>query len=131
MAVFPRAIIFGGLLSGAAACGLFSSHHHRSAAVDPTDRRQVGVAVESHNWSDITVYLVSGGMLQRLGMVTALSSGTFEFSSHRLNTSGDVRLRALPVAGRPFTSESILVQPGQVITWVLESDLNRSSVSVY
>jgi hypothetical protein len=89
------------------------------------------VSVESHNWNDITVYLMAGGLPQRLGMVTALSSATFDFPSHRLNTSGGVRLRALPVAGRPFTSETILVMPGQVITWTLENDLDASSFSVY
>jgi hypothetical protein len=87
--------------------------------------------VESHNWNDITVYLITGGLPQRLGMVTALSNATFNFPSHRLNTGGGVRLRALPVAGRPFTSETILVQPGQVITWVLQNDLDASSLSVF
>jgi hypothetical protein len=89
------------------------------------------VSVESHNWNDITIYLMAGGLPQRLGMVNALSSATFDFPSHRLNTSAGVRLRALPVAGRPFTSETILVMPGQVITWTLENDLNASSFSVY
>ncbi len=89
------------------------------------------VAVESHNWNDITIYLVTGGLPQRLGMVTALSNASFDFPSHRLNTSAGVRLRALPVAGRPFTSDPILVQPGQVITWTLENDLDTSSHSVY
>jgi hypothetical protein len=54
-----------------------------------------------------------------------------EFSAHRLNTSGDVRLWALPVAGQAFTSETILVMPGQVVTWRLENDLGNSSLSVY
>jgi hypothetical protein len=89
------------------------------------------VAVESHNWNDITVYLIAGGLPQRLGMVTALSRATFDFRSHRLNTSGGVRLRALPVAGRPFTTETILVLPGQIISWTLENHLDGSSFSVY
>jgi hypothetical protein len=87
--------------------------------------------VESHSWSDITVYLVTGGLPQRLGMVSARGEATFDFSSHRLNGSGDVRLRALPVAGQPFTSETILVVPGQAIFWTLESRLEASSVTVY
>jgi hypothetical protein len=110
-------------------CGLLSSRHQYVS--DSAARTQVMVAVESHNWSDITVYLVAGGLPQRLGMVSALSSATFDFPSHRLNTAAGVRLRALPVAGRPFTSEMILVLPGQVISWTLENDLNTSSFSVY
>lgn len=89
------------------------------------------VEVKSHNWNDITVYLVAGGLPQRLGMVSALSSATFDFPSQRLYTSGGVRLRALPVAGKAFTTETILVYPGQVITWTLENKLDASSFSVY
>ena len=110
-------------------CGLFSSRHRDSTKTNP--RSPVRVEVESRNWNDITIYLITGGLPQRLGMVTALGNATFEFSAHRLNTSGDVRLRALPVAGQAFTSETILVLPGQVITWRLENDLDKSSLSVY
>jgi hypothetical protein len=110
-------------------CGLLSSKHPKSP--ESGGRSQVVVAVESRNWNDITVYLITAGLPQRLGMVTALGNATFEFPAQRLNTSGDVRLRALPVAGRPFTSETILVMPGQVITWRLENDLDASSLWVY
>jgi hypothetical protein len=96
-----------------------------------TQSTTVGVEVESHNWSDVTVYLLAGGLPQRLGMVTALGQASFEFPSQRLHTSGGVRLRALPVAGKPFTSETILVLPGQVISWTLENKLEASSFSVY
>jgi hypothetical protein len=96
-----------------------------------TQSTTVGVEVESHNWSDVTVYLLAGGLPQRLGMVTALGQASFEFPSQRLHTSAGVRLRALPVAGKPFTSETILVLPGQVISWTLENKLEASSFSVY
>jgi hypothetical protein len=123
------ALIYGLLLCPVSGCGLFSSRgadhiHH------PTGGK-VSVEVESHNWSDITVYLLAGGLPQRLGMVTALGNASFDFPSQRLNTSAGIRLRALPVAGRAFTSETILVLPGQVITWTLENKLDASSVSVY
>jgi hypothetical protein len=117
------------LLALTPGCGLFSSRPPSSS--DSAARTKVLVEVESHNWSDITVYLLAGGLPQRLGMVSALSSATFDFPSHRLNTSAGVRLRALPVAGKPFTTETILVYPGQVITWTLENHLDASSLSVY
>jgi hypothetical protein len=113
-----------------AGCGLFSSSRPSTPPKAKT-RSPVLVEVESHNWNDITVYLMTGGLPQRLGMVTALGSATFEFSAHRLNTTGNVRLRALPVAGQGFTTDAILVMPGQVITWRLENDLDASSLSVY
>jgi hypothetical protein len=97
----------------------------------PAHQGNVMVEVESHNWSDITVYLISGGLPQRLGMVSALGEASFDFPAQRLNSSAGIRLRALPVAGRAFTSDAILVQPGQVISWTLENVLNASSYSVY
>jgi hypothetical protein len=117
------------ILLTATGCGLFSSRDS-SSSYSPTPT-QVSVAVESHNWNDITVYLLAGGLPQRLGMVTAMGSASFDFPSQRLHTSGGVRLRALPVAGRSFTSEFILVLPGQVITWTLENHIDASSFSVY
>jgi hypothetical protein len=129
MLVVRIALAWMVLLSLTSGCGLLSSKHPKSP--ESSGRSPVLVAVESHNWNDITVYLITAGLPQRLGMVTALGSATFKFPAQRLNTTGDVRLRALPVAGRPFTSEHILVMPGQVITWRLENNLDASSLSVY
>lgn len=129
MLVVRIALLCTAILTVAPGCGLFSSRH-RTASDSPT-RTQVLVSVESHNWNDITVYLLAGGLPQRLGMVTALSRATFEFSSHWLSSGTGVRLRALPVAGPPFTTETILVLPGQVITWTLENHLDASNFSVY
>jgi len=131
MPFLQRAVAVAALFASLTGCGLLSSRHQGTSDLNSVDRRRVGVEVQNHNWSDMTVYLMSGGLPQRLGMVTALSSATFDFSSHRLNTSAGVRLRALPVAGRAFTTETILVLPGQVITWTLENDLDASSFSVY
>lgn len=119
---------FAALIS-TAGCGVLSSRRQQPSSVP--ERGEIAVEVESHNWNDITVYLVTAGLPQRLGMVTALGNASFEFSAQRLNTSAGIRLRALPVAGHPFTSENILVLPGQVITWRLENDLDTSSLSVY
>jgi hypothetical protein len=62
-------------------CGLLSSRHPSSP--DSSVRTKVLVEVESHNWSDITVYLLAGGLPQRLGMVSALSSASFDLSVPR------------------------------------------------
>jgi hypothetical protein len=130
MTRFGRLLIISTLLPAILGCGLFSAPQPQPSGESP-QTGAIMVTIESHNWSDITIYLVTGGLPQRLGMVTALSNATFDFPSHRLNTSAGVRLRALPVAGRAFTSDPILVQPGQVITWTLENDLDTSSHSVY
>jgi hypothetical protein len=123
-------LFIGALMAGGSGCGLLFSRGEQPSA-EQTRHGNVVVEVESHNWSDITVYLITSGLPQRLGMVTALGEAIFDFPPQRLNSSTGIRLRALPVAGEPFTSDAILVQPGQVITWTLENDLDASSYSVY
>lgn len=129
MLVVRLAVLFSALLSAGPGCGFLS--HRDPAPSGSLPQTEVSVEIENHNWSDITIYLLTAGLPHRLGMVTALSNATFAFPSHRLNTGSSVRLRALPVAGRAFTSEAILVQPGQAIMWTLENDLDISSLSVY
>ena len=111
------------------ACGLSSGGSE--SGTSPA-KSEVSVEVESHNWSDIVIYLMNGNQSQRLGMVTGLSTIRFVLPFRKLATSGKVRLRAHPVGGPgSFTSEDLLVQPGQWVKWMLESDLSRSSIAVY
>ena len=125
------AVLVGAVVSAVPSCGLIFPHNDPAPKSSSDNPNSVSVEVESHNWNDITVYLMAGGLPQRLGMVTALGAASFDFPSQRLNNSAGVRLRALPIAGQAFTSETILVLPGQVITWTLENNLDRSSFSVY
>jgi hypothetical protein len=93
---------------------------------------EMALEVENHGWSDIVIYLVRGTAVERLGMVGSLNTKTFVFPYRRLGIGNDVRLRADPIGGpRTFTSENLLVQPGQWIKWTLESDLTRSFLAVY
>jgi hypothetical protein len=49
-----------------------------------------------------------------------------------LTTGGNVRLRAHAVGGSgSTTSDDLRIQPGQGVKWILESDLDRSSLSVF
>jgi hypothetical protein len=92
----------------------------------------VSVEVESHYQGDIIVYLVQGDQRQRLGTVTALSKAEFSFPYRRLQMSSSTRLMAYPLAGaQAYLSEPLLMQPGQWVSWTLESDLDRSSLAVY
>jgi hypothetical protein len=98
-------------------------------AVDPD--ATVLVQVENHFRGDVIIYLVVGTQRVRLGSVTALGSGAFTFPWRRLQGSGVNRLLAHPLAARSFASDPLMVQPGQAITWTLESNLERSTITVY
>src|SRR5918998_1328530 len=126
--VLAAAVIPAAAILAAPSCGLVSPPQQPVSRQRPSP---VCVGGQSNNWNDITVYLITAGLPQRLGMVTAMGNASFEFPAQRLNTSSSVRLRALPVAGQPFTSETILVMPGQAIFWTLENNLETSSFTVY
>ena len=112
------------------ACGLFSSRHADSSP--SSGNSEISLEVESHHWNDVVIYLMVGNQSQRLGTVTGVSTNRFFFPYRQLATGGKVRLRAYPIGGQgSFTSEDVLIQPGQWIKWTLESDLSRSSMSVY
>src|SRR5688572_25088720 len=117
-----------GLLLG---CG--SRSEDADADSPPAEHNaEVALEVENHGWSDIVISLVRGTSVERLGMVGGLNTETFVFPYRKLGTGTDVRLRAYPIGGpSAYTSENVLVQPGQWVKWTLESDLTRSFLAVY
>jgi hypothetical protein len=107
-------------------------HSHSKNEPSPGLDTEVSLEVENHNWNDVVIYLLRGGQPERLGMVTAHSTGTFVVPYRRISSSGNARLSAYPIGGgSAFNSEALLVQPGQSIKWTLETDLSRSSLVVY
>ena len=123
-------------MSGAAlllGASLFVACIHRGPGDEAeSSNAEIALEVESHNWSDIVIYLVKGSSVERLGTVGSLNTETVVFPFRRLGIGGDVRLRADPIGGsETFTSENLYVQPGQWIKWTLENDLSRSFLGVY
>ncbi len=124
--------LFRGLMLMAALAGCRSKGEDTAVEprVDPDT--PVVVEVENHYLGDVVIYLSQGSLRQRLGLVTALSSAEFSFPWRRLSRSGTSRLLAHPIAGaRTYASDPLNVQPGQSISWILASDLDRSSLAVY
>ena len=116
-------------LTAGPACGLLFSRHDTPKVAPETT--ETVVEVESHHWNDVIVYLMNGNQSERLGTATGVSTTRFSVPYRRIASGGRLRLRALPVAGRPFTSETILVLPGQAIFWTLENNLETSNFTVY
>ena len=98
----------------------------------PDPNTTVVVQIENHYHGDVIIYLAVGTQRRRLGNVTALSTAEFSFPWRHIQSSGTSRLVAHPIAGaRNYASDALLIQPGQSVTWTLESDLDRSSLVVY
>jgi hypothetical protein len=119
--VFPAIVL---LLSGCAA-------KHRGsepATVSAPARLQV----ENHNWLDVIIYVVHDGQTTRVGSATAATTTDFTLGPSLLGQLGNIQLIADPVgAPNGVTSPTIVVKAGTRVVWTLESDLSRSSLSVF
>ena len=88
--------------------------------------------VENHNWQDVDIQILHGGIRVRLGMVNGASEKSFAFPRTVMGDLGEVQLIAHAI-GTPETIETgeIVLKPGTRVQWTLETSLNRSSLSVY
>ena len=110
---------------------LACSSRHPAAGTSPPADSQVTIEVENHNWSDVVVYVVRGGQRSRLGLVSSLSTGVFTVPFRHLR-DGTASLQAHAIGGvGDISSDHLLLQPGQMVQWTLESDLTRSSLGIY
>src|SRR5215208_4009415 len=95
------------------------------------EQAPVVLTVENHNWQDIVVYAVYDGSRSRLGMITTARTVSFRLPPRLIGRSGNLYFIADPIgASKRFESEMVVVQPGQIISWTLETGLERSSISI-
>lgn len=85
----------------------------------------VGVVVENQHWSDMVVYVVSGGQRRRLGMVTTANRGSFEISQNLL-TSNLYLLAEAVGSSASIRTDILNVGEGDVVVWTLENQLRLS-----
>jgi hypothetical protein len=121
-----------GLLVLAAALLATGCIHKRSIIQDSAFANgEITLVVVNHNWLDVSVYLVRGTARERVGTATAASTSQFVLPLRRLGAGGDFRLLADPIGGRrTFTSETLHGQDGDIVTWTLEDNLSRSTVTI-
>ena len=100
-------------------------------ATDEFAPTSVAIEVANHNWMDVTVYAVSGGVRSRLGQVSTGMSQVFRMPRTVNTQTSDFRLEADPVgAGEVYTSHAIQATPGTRIIWSLENELALSSFRI-
>ncbi len=131
MHIFRWFPTFIGLVAVNVACARHPSPDGvETALVDPNT--PIEVEVENHGWSDAAIYLLSGGLRHRVGLVTGSSSQIFSVPGSYLGTMGEIRLQAHPIGSNgSMTTDLMTVQPGQVIRFTLENHLANSSYGVY
>jgi hypothetical protein len=122
-----RLLVLLAVASAANGCWL----GHKSGSQQPRSTPST-LTVENHHWLDANIYLVHDGQRSRLGTATAARTLKLTFPPSFIGQLGTIQLIADPVgASAGIVSQSIVVKPGTRVVWTLESDLARSSLSVY
>ncbi|MGH7632050.1 MAG: hypothetical protein ACREOF_22160 [Gemmatimonadales bacterium] len=96
------------------------------------DRGPVEVRVQNRSWSDVAIYLMSDGLVQRLGIATAVGTTSLWVSEGLLGHSNDIRLLSAPIGSNAsHRTETLLLRPGQLVQLTLENNLGLSSWGVW
>jgi hypothetical protein len=124
----PRSLLI--LAVAVLAVNACAHHRHDSGSVAPYE--PATLHVENHHWLDVDIFVIHEGQRTRLGAVTAATSKDFVLPRSMISGGREIRLVADPV-GSPgaLTTEGIVVRGGSQVTWTLESNLQRSSLSIY
>lgn len=102
----------------------------RSSSEDPLG--PITIKVISHNTADVRVYAVRSGMRVRIGQAGGLSTTTFDVTLRQISANGEFQLLLDAIGGtRPYLTESIRPWPGQIVELTIESQLDRSSLSIF
>lgn len=118
-----------GTLVGAGGCARGATMSE-GGDVDLPSTNVVGLRVDNQYRNDVDVYAVSGGISNRLGMVVAHESGTFELSPSQY-VRPDFRLIARPISGQGLANSGVLsVRAGDLIAFTIAPALAQSSALV-
>lgn len=133
-----RNCLIGLLAASAAACS--AAHQpaagpapetHGSASGQNPEVSGLPVRIDNQNFSDMNIYLVSGGQRLLVGQAGGLTQTTLRIPSGVAPADGRLRLSADPIGGSPSIFTPVLVvPPGQSVYWTIGSDAEMSTASV-
>jgi hypothetical protein len=114
------------------ACGCFFGKPPAKAAAASEWSGEILLQIVNHHWLDVTIFVIHDGQRTRLGVAGGNAQTRMMLPSHLLGIGRELQLYGDPIGSteRAIT-EIIIVQPGQFIEWLLETDLARSTVGVY
>ena len=96
---------------------------------DPSE--DTAVEVRNQAFSDMIVYVLSGGGRWRLGIVPGNSSATLRLPHHLVPAAGALELLADPIGGRAYRMSAVGVSTGQWIELTLHESPSMSQISVW
>jgi hypothetical protein len=119
-------------LAGVVGLGMGCAIGTGAGAAVRTDSGPVELRVENRSWSDAAIYLMANGLMQRIGLATAVGTTTLWVPARLLGESSDIRIVSAPIgSNRSHSTEPLLVRPGQLVQLTLENNIGLSSWGVW
>jgi hypothetical protein len=123
-----------GTIAGCAAHRRAPSAESMSSSDDAGSRplENLVLEIETHNGSDIVVFVLHDGLTSRLTQVTAGRSVSLPLRRQHVSAMGTLRLAVHPIGGSSdYTSESVSLRTGNTVRLTVESSVGHSSVAVW
>jgi len=125
-----RTWIQAGLIGALLALGCRGPRQNVDPAPAP-DADGFSLVLNNHQVLDANIFVQHDGQVDRVGMVSASSSKVLVLPLWLLGQSNNIRLIAEPIGNDArYTSDMLVVQPGQVIELNVEGVLERSNYSI-
>ena len=138
--MWTRSMATLGLAAMAAACGgtrsATTTPAPRSYAATATDtgtsgRSTVAIEIDNRSYSDMTIYLIDGGVRVRVGSAPGLSKTSLSLAQGWHSAGGRVRLLADPLgSSAAIRTPPLFVASGQSVYWTIGLDAASSFASV-
>jgi hypothetical protein len=101
-----------------------------AAGAPESEREGIPVQIDNQNFSDMNIYVVTGGQRLLLGPAGGLTKTTLTIPAGAARSNSRVRLVADPIGGAEPISTPLLVVPrGQSIFWTIGSDPATSTAT--
>ena len=97
----------------------------------PVDESGFSLILNNRHLLDVNIFLQHDGQPDRIATVTSASSHSVVLPLRMLGQSKTIRIIAEPIGNQTrYTTDLLVVQPGQVIELNVESLLARSNYSI-
>jgi hypothetical protein len=98
---------------------------------EPVEAAGFSLILNNRHLLDVNIFLQHDGQPHRLATVTSASSRSIMLPLRMLGTSKAIRIIAEPIGDETrYTTDILVVQPGQIIELNVESLINRSNYSI-
>ena len=88
--------------------------------------------VQNHNWSDVVLFLIHNGQVNRFAQIAAAKDQSFEVPPRFIGEEGILRVGLHRIGGQDdFRTEAVSVRTGGTIRLTIEGKLEHSSIGVW